>query len=240
MKTTLFFHGFLIVTLSLASLTSLKADVLIDSFLTSQSAPGGVDTANVADGAGILGGERDVLSFLTLSANGTVPGQLQLAYPNGLLTGRAGGDITYAGADHDPYSASFAGLGAVDLTQGGANNCFQFDITSIVNTSATLLIQVRSINHGSSALVNLPHAPGIFDVPFSAFVPDGTPFSYPADFQNVGYLNFHFEMDGGDSVVMDGVIATTVPEPSALTLLSGMSAGLIAMRRGRKLAHKAA
>jgi len=72
MKTASCFVNLLLATLLLASLKSDKADVLIDSFATPQSAPGGVDTVNVADGAGILGGERDVQSFLALSANGTV------------------------------------------------------------------------------------------------------------------------------------------------------------------------
>jgi len=210
---------------------SPASNVLIDSFATSQSAPGGVDTRNVAAGGGILGGERDIISFLTLSANGTVPGQLSLGFPNGLLNGRAGGDITYDGVDGNPSSSYFGGLGSVDLTQGGVNDCFQFDITSIANTAATLLIQVRSVNHGSSVQVNLPQTAGILDVPFSWFHYDSSPFAFPVDFYNVGYINFHFEMGGRDLVVMDSVVATTIPEPSTLALIACMSAGLLTMRR---------
>lgn len=210
---------------------TVASDVLIDSFDTSQSAPGGVNTRNVADGSGILGGERDINTFLTISANGTTPGQLQIGFPNGLLTGRAGGDITYDGVDGDPSSSYFGGLGSVDLTAGGVNNCFQFDITSVSGNSAVMQIQVFSVNHGSSVWVNLPQTPGIFNVPFSAFQYNGAPFAYPADFQNVGYINFHFEMGGGDSVVINSITTTTVPEPTALALVSCSAAGWLASRR---------
>ena len=206
-------------------------DVLIDSFTTPQSAPGGADTRNVADGGGILGGERDSISFLTLSANGTVPGQLRVAFPNGLLTGRAGADITYDGVDGNPSYSYFGGLGSVDLTQGGVNDRFRFDITSVTG-SAILSIDVFSVNHGSSIQLNLPNGPGLFDVPFSAFTAHGSPFAFPVDFHNVGYIDFHFNMAGGDAVVLDSII-TTVPEPSSLTLITSVSAALLGMRRNK-------
>lgn len=211
---------------------SSRAYILIDSFETSQSAPGGVETTNVADGSGILGGERDIDSFLTLSANGTVPDQLQITFPDGQLTGRAGGDIVYDGLDYDPSSSYYGGLGSVDLTQGGVNDRFRFEITSIANISATLTIEVFSVNHGSSIQLNLPQSPGFFDVPFSQFLPHGPPFAYPVDFHDVGYIDFHFEMGTGDAVVMNSVIAT-VPEPWALALVSCLACGwLVARRRG--------
>jgi hypothetical protein len=215
----------LLLTLGISS----RADVLIDSFATSQSAPGGVSTVNVADGPGILGGERDVQSFLQLSANGAVPGQLQISAPNGA----AGGDLIYAGIHQDPYTSSFSGLGSVDLTQEGINNCFQFDITSVGNTPATLLIQLRSLNHGSNLQLNLPQTPGLFDVPFSSFLPAGNSLTYPIDFRDVGYIDFHFEMGGGGSIAMDSIIATTIPEPASLAMFSAFSLGFLVLR-GRK------
>lgn len=225
-------HPFVCALLLLCPLT-LRAnpvsDVSIDSFATSQSAPGGVNTRSTAVGSGILGGERDVNTFLTMSANGTVPGQLRVAFPEGLLTGRAGGDITYDGVDGNPSASFFGGLGSVDLTQGGVNDRFRFDITSVTGSSATLLIDVFSVNHGSSIQLNLPHSPGYFDVPFSALLPHGSPFAFPVDFHNVGYIDFHFEMNTGDAVVMDSI--TAVPEPSALALISCASFGFLTMRR---------
>jgi len=231
MKSEQFLCRCFLLVLPLAVLGNAKADILIDSFSTSQSAPGGIDTRSVADGSGIIGGERDILGFLTLSANGTYANQFLVSYPNGLMTGAVGEEITYDGPDHDPSSSFYGGLGSVDLTQGGVNDRLRFYITSIANTSATLLINLRSPSHGSSVQVNLPQSAGIFDVPFVWFQPDST-MSYPADFQNVGYINFHFSMVGGDAVVIDSVLAT-VPEPTALTLISCLSIGFLVMRRKR-------
>jgi hypothetical protein len=225
-------------TFPLTLLTSAKADLLIDSFVTPQNAPGGVHTLNVAGGGGILGNERDFDTFLTVSADGTVPGQMKVAFPNGLLTGRAGGDITYDGVDNNPSGSFYGGLGSVDLTQGGVNIGFRFDITSIAQTSATLLIDIFSPNHGSSVQLNLPHSAGFFDVPFSSFLPYGSPFAFPVDFHNVGYIDFHFEMGGGDVVVMDSVITTNVPEPSTLALIACSTVGFLKLRRKRQAFHR--
>src|SRR2546427_10246482 len=60
---------------------SANADLLIDGFVTPQSTPGTTDTRNTADGSDILGGERDIISYLLLSVNGTVPNQLRVSYP---------------------------------------------------------------------------------------------------------------------------------------------------------------
>ena len=231
MKAALFLRSLLLLALPLAILANSKADILIDSFSTPQSAPGGIDTRNVADGSGIIGGERDIISFLTLSANGAVANQLSVAFPNGLLAGGAGADITYDGPDHDPSSSYFGGLGSVDLTQGGVNDRLRFNITSIANTSATLLITLCSVSHGSSVQLNLPQTAGIFDVPFARFQQESF-MPYPVDFHNVGYIDLHFEMVSGDAVVMDNVVAT-VPEPSALTLILCLSFGYLLMRRRR-------
>jgi len=210
--------------------TKARADILIDSFSVPQSAPGGTLIANVADGSGIIGGERDTWGFLTLSANGTVPNQLLVAFPNGLLAGRAGSDITYDGPDHDPYGGSFSGLGSVDLTEGGLDNGFRFTITSTTGTSGTLLITLRSPFHGSTYQLNLNQGPGVFDVPFSSFQPDAT-MTYPLDFHNVGYIELHFAMNSGDSVTLDNVVVTAVPEPTGLALLSILPLGLLARKR---------
>jgi hypothetical protein len=139
---------------------------------------------------------------------------------------RAGADITYDGTDGDPSSSSFDGLGSVDLTQGGVNDRFRFDVTSATG-SGLLSIELRSVNHGSSTL-SLLLTPGIFDVPFSLFHFDGSPFAYPIDFHDVGYINFHFDMASGDAVTIDSV--ATVPEPSTLTLIIGLLVGSLAMR----------
>lgn len=219
MKTYAFGSALILFILTLAS--SSRADLLIDSFATAQSAPGGGDTRNVASGNGILGGERDVWSFLTMSANGTVPGQLRVAFPNGLLLGRAGGELTYDGIDNNPSASSYNGLGSIDLTQGGSNDRFRFDITSVVG-SAVLQVDVFSVNHGSTASVNLPLSPGPFDIAFSSFHYHGMPFSYPVDFHDVGYINIHFDMTANDVVVIDRIAAVPEPNLFAFAMTSGL------------------
>jgi hypothetical protein len=79
MKAVLLLRRLFLLALPLAVLANCKADILIDSFSTPQSGPGRIDSRNVADGSGIIGGERDILGFLTLSANGTIANQLLVA-----------------------------------------------------------------------------------------------------------------------------------------------------------------
>src|SRR6266403_1027576 len=116
MKMALTICKLYLIILPLALVTSSRADLLIDSFVTPQSDPGGY-SANYAVGSGIIGGERDVITSLNLYVNQTVSNQLQVSYPNDLLTGTAGANITYAGVDYNPYADLFSGLGYVDLTQ---------------------------------------------------------------------------------------------------------------------------
>lgn len=214
MKTTSCVFKAFLFTLLLLHVTVCRADILIDSFETPQSAPGGVDSRNVAAGNGIIGGERDFVTYLTFSANGTAPGQMRISFPES-LTGRAGGDIIYDGIDNDPSSGSFLGLGTLDLTQGGLNDRFRFNITSIANSSATVLVEVAWPSHVSTLQLILPSTSGAFDLPFSAFQPFAT--YAPVDFHQVGYISFHFEMNSGEMVTIDSIYA--VPEPSALALI---------------------
>ena len=59
MKTTAFLCRVTLATLPLLLPAIAGAEVLIDSFVTPQSAPGGGHTTNVADGIGIIGGEHE-------------------------------------------------------------------------------------------------------------------------------------------------------------------------------------
>jgi hypothetical protein len=190
------------------------AEVLIDSFDTTQSAPGGSRSTSVASGPGIIGTERDIDSFLTLSANGSVPGQLQVSYLSFDLNGPAGGDLTYDGPDGTTVSSSFGGLGSIDLTQGGLNDRFRFSITSSSLASAHLTLDCASFSHVSTIDVLLPHTTGNFDILFSQLHGEN-PFA-PVDFHNIGYINVHFGMNSGDSITIDKIAA--VPEPAAATI----------------------
>jgi hypothetical protein len=195
-----------------------RAEVVIDSFTTPQSASIAIGDRNTADGPGIIGGERDFVAFLLMSANGAVPRQLQIT-----SLGGGGADIYYDGNDNDPSSSSFGGMGSIYLTQGGRNDRFRFDFTSASSVPATLTIDVKNFGVGSALQVNLPQSPGIFDVPFASF-------PSTAVFHTVGYINLHFEIHGEGSFTIDRITAT-VPEPAALSLILSGSLWLGFYRR---------
>ena len=244
MKTTSTLFSILPLSVSIfvSPLGASAADAVIDSFVTPQEAPGG-GIRNVADGSGVLGGERDIDTFLNMSANGAVANQMQIWIPiNSTLTGRAGGDITYDGNDNNPSGSSFSGLGSIDLTGGGSNDRFRFEVTSVSQSSATLsfqLLQYSGSTKASEFSMLLPTTPGIYEIPFSSFVFLTDPFyqaTGPVDFHSVGYANLHFEMVKGESITIDNIIA--VPEPSVLALGLGVAA-LLLRRRFRCLTHGA-
>jgi hypothetical protein len=203
-----------------------RADVLIDAFVTPQSAPGVVDSRNTTTGSDMIGGERDIWSYLSLSINIAVPGQLHLAAPS--FSSRGGAFLFYDGIDHDPSSSFFGGLGSVDLTQGGVNDRFRFEITAIASVSATMWIDVRSLSGGSTVQVNLPSMPGTFDVPFASFTL-AQPASQPVDFADVGFVQIWFAMGGKEYVTMDSIV-TSVPEPSGVSFLALASLVLLRTR----------
>jgi hypothetical protein len=194
--------------------STTRAAVLIDSFDTPQVASVDLGDRNTADGPGIIGGERDFVTFVLLSADGVVANQLHIASPRG-----GGGDIFYDGNDNDASSGSFGGMGAIDLTQGGANDRLRFVFTDASNIPATMTIDVKNFGVGAGLQINLPKSPGIVDVPFASF-------AAPAVFQNVGYINLHFEIHGVGTYAID-TIAATIPEPSALSLAAFAAAGIV-------------
>lgn len=232
MKTPRFLLAVLSLTVSLVLPHSAGAQIVIDSFVTPQSAAGGALIRNTAIGSGILGGERDLLSFLTMSVSGTAPYRLNVSCPAD-LPGGAGGDLTYDGVDHDASSSSFGGLGSVDLTGGGLYNRISFAVSGMNSYSTShLWIYVRQFGLSSFYAMDLPRTPGIVDVPFSAFARESSIiFSGPVDFRNVGYLEFHFETTAGASFELGPIMA--VPEPSVLALLLCAASACLALSKRR-------
>jgi hypothetical protein len=196
------------------------AAVVIDSFVTPQEASIVIGDRNTADGPGIIGGERDFVTFLELSADIDVDNQLRVSGAGG------GGDIFYDGNDNDPSSFPFNGMGSIDLTQGGVNDRLRLVFTSTTNIPATLTIDVKNSGIGTALQVNLPATPGVLDLPFASF-------PSPAVFQTVGGVNLHFSFHDAGSFTIDTILAT-VPEPTGLMLLLSMApaAGLF-QRRAR-------
>jgi hypothetical protein len=189
-----------------------RAAVVIDSFTTPQSASIDIGDRNTADGPEIIGGERDFVTFLSMSADGAVPGQLHI-----ISQGGGGGDIFYDGNDDDPSASSFGGMGSIDLTQGGANDRFRLHFTSASNVPATLTIDVKNFGVGAARHVNLPTIPGVLELPFSSFGSTDV-------FGNVGFIGLHFELHGAGVFTIDSI--TSVPEPSALLFVLMAAQGL--------------
>ena len=138
------------------------ANTIIDNFSTDQAClrpgliPGGptVAASSTADGAGILGGERDIAMTASLASG---------AYPTNQFMVCVGDDATYGpdrfdtltqiqtagtftiqwdGNDGDPNTVNPTGLGAVDLTSGGTKNAFILVAASTNPNPPTLTLDV--------------------------------------------------------------------------------------------------
>jgi len=211
----------LIVISILAAAGSAHGDILIDSFSGPQSAPGGSITFSTADNAGIIGGERDLISsgLAVVSIDTAIPGQLQMAFRNDINpAGRASVNFTYDGNDNTASSGYLGGLGSLDLTEGGLNDRFRITISSIMSAPATLFFRVAQVSMSSTNFIVLPQTPGTVEIPFSSFRHEALGiFPSPVDFHHVGYLELQFEYGSGQAITIDGIAA--VPEPSTSLLL---------------------
>ena len=209
-----------LVVLVFSITASVRGNIFIDPFSGLQAAPGGVITFSTADNAGIIGTERDLISsgLALLSIDTAIPGQLQMMFRNDINpSGRASVNLTYDGNDNTARSGYFGGLGAIDLTQGGLNDRFRINLTSIINSPATLFFRVGQVQKSSTNFMTLPTVAGSFDIPFSSFQHENLGvFPSPVDFHNVGYLELQFEYGSGQVIVIDSIAA--VPEPAATGL----------------------
>jgi hypothetical protein len=170
--------------------------LLIDDFTTVQSETG------VVDGAGILGGERDI----------SVSGDHSLSIGSGTAQAKrsAGVDPGFAvffwDGDDNTTTVSLD-LGPVDLTDGGQNDRFYFDVQEIFGT-ANLAVQVYTTNSDFSQVVVNISQPGPYQLLFSDI--DMAPIN-PADFTSVGRLAFRIIMGAGENITLGPFIAG--PDP---------------------------
>jgi hypothetical protein len=217
MKRLLRTSSLLTAILTLLSAAAAPGAVVIDSFVTPQEASIVIGDRNTADGPGIIGGERDFVTFLSLSADIDVDNQLRISGAGG------GGDIFYDGNDNDPSSFPFNGMGSIDLTQGGVNDRLRFVFTATTFIPATVTIDVKNSGIGTALQVDLPATPGVLEVPFAEF-------PSPAVFQTVGGINLHFALHDAGSFTIDTIVAT-VPEPTTSSLMLLMASALGIRRR---------
>ncbi|MDY7092529.1 MAG: Ig-like domain-containing protein [Acidobacteriota bacterium] len=196
------------------------AQTTVDDFSTNQAEITAPPTAtSTVAGAGILGGNRDLLVSATASAgltSGSVPegassaarvdaGVLNFdALPSGPRTVQ----VTWDG-DSDPDALDPVGLGGVDLTTGGAS-AFVFALAS----TADIQLEVEVFTDGSNssfAARLVPMGAADIYVDFSEMAPaQGT----GADFTNVGAIVLTLRLDSA-AATLDSVL-TAVPDPAAL------------------------
>lgn len=242
--------GLLIVS-GLVLSSRAQAIIVIDDFavpdpttgfhltLSPPPIPTSVDGSSLGGAGALLGGERDVRLTINSSTFGTGAevhiGHLAHGGDTTSFSVTAGVDATtilqYDGVD-GTFARNPIGLGAVDLTQGGANNSFVFDVL-YSDQNAQIQIDLTGPGGATATMVApvvtsaIPPGPTQIYVPFALFTPAGG-FS----FTNVGSIQVRLDGPSAQDTVL-GRIAV-VPEPSAMALL-GLGA-LAIIRRRRKAA----
>lgn len=210
------------------------------------------------DTPGILGGQRDVLVAvhgqpLPISAAGIIG--YQTVYEAGLLQIATFGDpgayviAQYDGRDEEPdLDPGLPGdpllelqdeedLGPVDLTDGATNNAFKLRFRSVdAGDASKLAMSITVVGGGQSTTVQqeILEDPKSFDyyVPFSAFTPS-------APISSADSITFKFNALEPPSLPMSNVdfeldYIMAVPEPSALALVLGLGAFLLAAGAWRR------
>jgi hypothetical protein len=218
--------------------------LLIDDFTTDQAViwmgVQGTESSRVS-GAGILGGERDMVVELMSStgmAMGASLGTLNYGHfftdvGTGLIVWD--GDVDDPGAgpgqhptDVDPTGLNATGLGGVDFTDGGTEDKIALPLLANNFSAPIVLTAYTDADNFSTATISLPgSAPERLIVFHTDFIAD--PGGTGADFTNIGA--FSLFIDGSTTPGLSLEIEDLVPEPSTATLLLLGILGITAIRR---------
>jgi hypothetical protein len=224
-----------------------SATIMIDDFVTQQSslataaAPANSSTASAPEA---IGGERDMQVALisgktALSLNVNPFGGELLIHDSGAQV-RGYSLTVWDGMDMDPIALDPAGLGGLDLTDGGRNDKIRLSQVTADLTGSMLLTVYDSSdasgNTWSQAVVALPG--GIFasadiDVPFTNFTNVGA--GGAASFANVGAISMRIENTTTGSLDVEMASIFAVPEPAACLLATFGLLGLLIPLRRRSL-----
>ena len=206
-------RGYCIAIALSSSLTTL-GEVRLDPFNTGRFLIGNdgympICTDATDGSADIIGGVR---RGSTCGIGVLIDGGHVTAY--GVIGGTTG--FSYGGS-----TGAFNGLGSIDLTEGGTNDCFNIEFTAVNNKGGSLSFELRNIAFvGSTVTLPLPTSPGSFKIPFSAFtnMPYGD--DYPVSFSDVGFIAWGLQMSGGESYTFGPIVATSLPKPQLTIELS--------------------
>jgi hypothetical protein len=230
MRTRHLVAGVLLGGLVLLAWAEDSEALLIDDFSTDQTVIwlGAPDTvSSQVSGAGILGGERDMVATLisnvgiVMAASGN-----SLTYLNA-LNSEGTGLIVWDGADDDP-AVDPTGLGGIDFTAGGEDEIAIPLLASNLLAPMILTAYTDGANY-STATVWLPgNVPP--DVRLRVFFTDfSTAAGSGADFTNIGALSLF--IDGSSTPGLTAGLSIINPEPSTATLLLLGIVGIVTIRR---------
>lgn len=224
-----------LAAMPMALATSASA-LVIDDFSGSQvvasQTTGGLTATNQEDGS-MLGGERDMAVINGTGLLGTV-GLVDSGTLNFSNSPTSQGTLSldYDGND-DSDTILFGGLGAVDLTDGGASDAFAFTLLFADFEVKYTITAVDTNGDGGVFTGTLPTgiSGGGDEVQIvTSFASFASPL---VDFADIGTLLLTFEaQEPAADIVIDNFRTDVVPEPSSVALLLAGGA-LIARRRRR-------
>lgn len=224
------------LALGLAVLAPLavRAEVTIDTFDTAQAvqAPlGGPDAAiGVVTAPEVIGGERDVRVERT-SGGGAVQFQSGVAGQEHMLCSLGAGAegsclVVWDGPDGS-FSLDPAGLGGIDLTEGGANDAVGFTVQ--VDQPVTIEVEVVRASDGESvsAILDLQGGPAVEErfLPLASFGPEAE-----AVFGDAGAISLLVTGTPGFDALIDDV-RVTVPEPGSSAAAAVLALVAVCARR---------
>jgi hypothetical protein len=232
-----------LVGLVLLAGTGGAGALVIDDFSTDLTAIlvlGAPDsTSSQVSGAGILGGERDMVvtlisdPFIVMAASGNTLNYLQAGNSEGtglIVWDGANDDPILHPTDLDPTGLDATGLGGVDFTDGGTEDKIAIPLLSSNLPAPMVLTAYTNGTDYSRATVLLPGGAPPQQraiVLFTSFVAD--PGGAGADFTNIGA--FSIFIDGSTTQGLNAEFDSVVPEPSTATLLLFGILGIVAIRR---------
>jgi len=226
-------------TLTTGLLASAANGVIIDTFDLSQSAVAnsGGDQATLADGASVIGGERELFADYMMGggsissvANQAADGLLSFSSDAGTF---GMGMIIWDGDDNSTGVFNPIGLGGVDFTEGGTQDRIVVGVYSADLPAELRFTFYTDAGNTSEASLMIPGgilAPGgTYELPYAAF---GVMAGGGADWTNIGAIRMEILPAGPDADLRLDFIATATPTPGALAV-AGL-AGMLGARRRRR------